>query len=305
MTKLTRILPLRPLGLVFLCFLGLSANAQDVPFLGGRVNDYAGMLSSSSVSELGWLLRSHEDSTSNQVVILTINTLNGASLEEYSIKVAQTWKLGQKGKDNGVLLLIVKDDRKMRIEVGYGFEGVLTDALSSVIIQSEIIPKFKKGDYDGGIRAGTMAILGVLKGTYAPEERSDTRMDLGDMILFLGVFCVVVGLFTLIGIFSKGPQSWFLYVFLIPFWLAFPWAAIGGTLGLLPALIYIVGFPIAKIWLAKSPSGKHFQETGIGAFLASAYARGGSSSGGGWSSGGGSFSGGGGSFGGGGSSGSW
>lgn len=305
MTKRTRTLLLRSLGIAFLLLLGFSANAQDVPFLGGRVNDYAGMLSSSSVSELGWLLRSHEDSTSNQVVILTINTLNGASLEEYSVKVAQTWKLGQKGKDNGVLLLIVKDDRKMRIEVGYGLEGVLTDALSSVIIQSEIVPKFKKGDYDGGIRAGTTAILSVLKGTYAPEEQGGTPMDLGDMVLFLGVFCVVVGLFTLIGLFVKGPQSWFLYVFLIPFWLAFPWAAIGGMMGLLPALIYVVGFPIAKTWLAKSQSGKHFQQTGIGAFLASTYSGGGSSSGSGWSSGGSSFSGGGGSFGGGGSSGSW
>jgi uncharacterized membrane protein YgcG len=113
-------------------------------------------------------------------------------------------------------------------------------------------------------------------------------------------------MFTFIALFSKGFMSWFLYLFLIPFWLAFPYAAIGGTIGLLPFLIYFIGFPIAKTWLAKSSRGISLQKVIAGSMIMSSSGRGWSSSGGGWSSGGGGgFSGGGGSFGGGGSSGSW
>ncbi|MBE0556705.1 MAG: TPM domain-containing protein, partial [Proteobacteria bacterium] len=112
---------------VLLIVLGSRASiAQDVPFLGGRVNDTAEMLSFGTINELEMMLQMHEDSTSNQVVVLTIVKLEESTLEEYSMKVVETWKLGQVGKDNGVLLLIVRDDRKLRIEVGDGLEGVLT-----------------------------------------------------------------------------------------------------------------------------------------------------------------------------------
>ncbi len=280
--------------------------AEDVPFLGGRVNDYAGILSSSTISELNGKLKAYEDSTSNQVVVLTINTLNGASLEEYSINVAQTWKLGHKGKDNGVLLLVVKDDRKLRIEVGYGLEGTLTDALCSVIIQREILPKFKRGDYNGGVKSGVASILGAIDGTFTADRASSQKMAFPEILIVLGIFTVVVGMFTFVALFSKGFMSWFLYIFLIPFWLAFPYAAIGGTLGLLPFFIYFIGFPIAKTWLAKSSRGISWQKIIAASMIMSSAGRGWSSSGGGWSSGGGGgFSGGGGSFGGGGSSGSW
>jgi uncharacterized protein len=290
---------------LFLTLFTCLTHAQDVPFLGGHVNDYAGVLTSSAISSLEWMLKGHEDSTSNQVVVLTIKTLEGASLEEYSIKVAQTWKLGQKGKDNGVLLLIVKDDRKVRIEVGYGLEGSLTDAISSVIIQQEILPRFRKGDYDEGIKAGATAIIAAIGGTYTSEQQAGSQMDFGDTVMFLGIFTVVVGLFTVIALFSKGFMSWFLYLFLIPFWLAFPYAALGGTIGLIPFFVYFIGFPIFKVWLSKSSTGLHWQQALAGSFLMASSRGGWSSSGGGWSSGGGGFSGGGGSFGGGGSSGSW
>lgn len=295
-----------PLWLVLLVVVP-AVNAQDVPFLGGRVNDDAGILSSNTISELGWKLKSFEDSTSNQVVVLTIKSLEGANLEEYSVKVAQTWKLGQKGKDNGVLLLVVKDDRKIRIEVGYGLEGTLTDAVCSVIIQREILPRFKKGDYNGGVKAGIDGILNSVNGTFMAEREHESGSGMGfpDILIFLGIFGVVVGMFTLIALFTKGFMGWFLYVFLIPFWMAFPYAAIGGMVGLLPFLIYFIGFPIAKLWLKKSSTGIHWQSVMATSFLASSSFGGGSSSGGGWSSGGGGFSGGGGSFGGGGSSGSW
>lgn len=154
---------------VFL-FSAVAARAQDVPYLMGRVNDYADILSSRTISELNSELKYFEDSTSNQVVVLTINNLGGANLEEYSVKVAETWKLGQKGKDNGVLLLVVKDDRKIRIEVGYGLEGTLTDALCSVIIQREILPKFRNGDYNSGVKAGVASILGAINGTFTAER---------------------------------------------------------------------------------------------------------------------------------------
>lgn len=293
------------LTLVFGLLCAVSAHAEDVPFLGGRVNDYAGILSSNTISELNWKLKAFEDSTSNQVVVLTINSLNGENLEEYSVKVAQTWKLGQKGKDNGVLLLVVKDDRKLRIEVGYGLESDLTDAISSVIIQREILPKFKKGNYDAGVKAGVAAILGAINGTFTAERASAQHLEFPEILIFLGIFTVVVGMFTFIALFTKGFMGWFLYVFLIPFWIAFPYAAIGGMIGLLPFLIYFIGFPIGKFWLAKSSAGIRWQ-TLVGSLFLMAASRGGyGSSSGGWSSGGGGFSGGGGSFGGGGSSGSW
>ena len=281
--------------------------AQEVPYLEGRVNDYAGVLSSKTISGLNTALKSFEDSTSNQIAVLTIHTLDGANLEEYSMKVAQTWKLGQKGKDNGVLLLVVTDDRKIRIEVGYGLEGTLTDAVCSVIIQREILPKFKKGDYDGGVSAGIVSILAAIGGTYTADQASSSdRMGFPEILIFLGIFAVVVGMFTFVALFTKGFMSWFLYVFLCPFWMAFPYAAIGGTIGLLPFFIYFIGFPIAKRWLGKSSRGISFQKLVASSMALSSGGIGWSSSGGGWSSGGSSgFSGGGGSFGGGGSSGSW
>lgn len=293
-------------SLLGLLFSPTMAYAEDVPFLGGRVNDYAGILSPNTISELNRKLKAYEDSTSNQVVVLTINTLDGANLEEYSVNVAQTWKLGQKGKDNGVLFLVVKDDRKIRIEVGYGLEGTLTDALCSVIIQREILPKFKHRDYDGGVNAGVASILGALNGTFTADRGEGQHMAFPEILIVLGIFTVVVGMFTFVALFSKGFMSWFLYIFLIPFWMAFPYATIGGTFGLLPFLVYFVGFPIAKTWLAKSSRGINWQKIIASSMIMSSAGRGWSSSGGGWSSGGGGgFSGGGGSFGGGGSSGSW
>jgi uncharacterized protein len=290
-----------------LAALAPALNAQQVPFLEGRVNDFADILSPNTKSELERELKAFEDSTSNQVVVLTINSLDGANLEEYSVNVAQTWKLGQKGKDNGVLFLVVKDDRKMRIEVGYGLEGTLTDALCSKIIQREVLPRFRKGDYNSGVKAGIDAIVESIGGTFvAEEEESGVGMEFPDIVIFLGIFGVVVGIFTFIAVFTKGFMGWFLYIFLIPFWMAFPYAAIGGTIGLLPFAIYAIAFPIAKIWLRKSSIGIKWQkavETSMP--LPSSSGGGWSSSGGGWSSSSSSFSGGGGSFGGGGSSGSW
>ncbi len=308
MTLLKRHTFLVPIALIILAIgCALHGRAAEVPFLAGRINDLVGILSSSTHAELESLLKAHEDSTSNQVAVLIIPSLEGESLEEFSIKVAETWKLGQKGKDNGVLLLVAKNDRKVRIEVGRGLEGDLTDQISGMIIRHEIVPRFRDGDYDGGVRAGASAILAAVKGSYSAAEEEDGEFGgLGARLAALLLFLVVVGIFTAVALLSEGFVSWFLYFFLIPFWGLFPPAILGATVGLPLFGIYVVGFLIVKMWLRSSDRGKALLKRATkGGFLTS-------STGGGWSRGsswssssGSSFSGGGGSFGGGGSSGSW
>ena len=282
----------------------VAVSALDVPFLAGRVNDNAGILSPQVVAELETMLAAHEDSTSNQVAVLTIPSLEGEVLEEYSLKVAETWALGQADKDNGVLLLVARDDRKVRIEVGSGLEGDLTDAVSGRIIRNEIVPRFRDGDFDGGVRDGVVAILAAIDGAYEADDESDWADDDFAVRIVAGlVFTVVVGTFTMVAVGSSGFASWFLFVFLIPFWLSFPNWILGPTYGMIPFVVYFFGFILLKLWLARSGTGKNLAKKWGKSF----------SSGGGWSSGSGSFSssssssfsGGGGSFSGGGSSGSW
>ena len=129
--------------LLFLFGTCIVVAQKPIPELWGlHVHDEAKILSQQTVDLLENQLKVYEDSTSNQIAILIITSLEGASLEEYSLRVAEKWKLGQKDKDNGVLLFIAVDDHKMRIETGYGLEGVLTDALCSRIIRNEMAPKF-------------------------------------------------------------------------------------------------------------------------------------------------------------------
>jgi uncharacterized protein len=293
------------LALLLLLAIGVAvASATEVPYLGGRVNDTAGILSAETIQSLEGILKQHEDSTSNQIVILTITSLEGEPLEDYSRRVVMTWKLGQKAKDNGVLLLVAKDDRKVRIEVGRGLEGNLTDAVASSIMRNEILPQFKAGDYDRGVRAGVDAIINAIAGAYTADESDVAAMDLGTGILVFLFFLFVVGIFTLIAFATQGCGGWFLYAFLLPFWGVFPAASLGSAVGLPIFVLYAIGLPIAKIFFPKTTWGKNIIKK-IGPI-------GGSGSGGrgGWSSGGSSsssssFSGGGGSFSGGGSSGSW
>ena len=129
----------------FLCCLPFAAYGSEVPKLQGYVNDYAGMISSSAKSKLEEGLRAFEQSDSTQIVILTISSLEGENLEEFGIKVAETWKIGQQVKDNGVLFIVSKQDRKIRIEVGRGLEGKLTDLTSGRIIDRVIKPRFSEG----------------------------------------------------------------------------------------------------------------------------------------------------------------
>jgi uncharacterized protein len=278
--------------------LAASALSTEVPYLSRRVNDTAEILSASTVSSLETLLKAHEDSTSNQVAVLTVASLEGESIEEYSIRVVDSWKLGQKGKDNGVLLLVARDDRKVRIEVGRGLEGDLPDITCGSIIRKQVLPRFKEGDYDAGVIDGVQAILAAIGGSYTAEEEASGMGDLWGRIFASVIFLVVVGLFTGVALFTKGGASWFLYFFLIPFWLAFPLVILGATAGLVVFGVYALGFLAAKYWFSMSAAGISFQKRmSASPMFASSSSRG-------WSSGRG-FSGGGGGFSGGGASGSW
>ena len=156
--------------LILLILLPFSADALDVPPLKAHVNDYAHMFSARTVQEMERTLADFEAKESTQIAVLTVPTLAGENLEEYSIKVAEAWKIGWKGLDSGVILLIAEKERKIRIEVGRGLEGRLTDLISGRIIRNEITPHFKTGDYDGGLTAGLGAIMSAVKGEYGPQR---------------------------------------------------------------------------------------------------------------------------------------
>lgn len=146
-----------------------ALSALEVPPLRGRVNDLAGLMPAARVQALEERLASFEKETGHQVAVLTIPSLEGEDLEGFSIRVAESWKIGKRGFDNGVILLIAKNERKLRIEVGYGLEGVLPDALASRIIREIIVPSFRANDFAGGIEAGVEAILKVTRGEPIPE----------------------------------------------------------------------------------------------------------------------------------------
>jgi uncharacterized protein len=286
--------------IALLACLFLPLPAAEVPFLSGRVNDLAEILSPATVRDLERLLKTHEDSTSNQVAILTVASLEGEAIEAYALRVAESWRLGQKGKDNGVLLLIARDDRKVRIEVGRGLEGSLPDITCGQIIRHQIVPRFKKGDYDGGTRAGIEAILSTIAGSYVGGGGERATPNIFFTLFGSAIFLVVVGMFTMLVLFQKGFVSWFLYVFLLPFWFAFPFGLYGAEVGIVLLALYAILVPLAKLWFRFSPAGASVRKRWGGGFLSAGSARGGVSG-----SSGGGFSGGGGGFSGGGASGSW
>ena len=156
-----------------------------------RVNDYAGTLSAADRDRLEQKLIDRERTSSNQVVVAIFRSLEGESLEDVSIRLAQSWRVGQKGLDNGVIFLVFLDDRRMRLEVGYGLEGVLTDAVSSSILRTAVAPRFREGKVADGIAAGLDAIDQAIAGTYAaksgPRAGSDEGVPLLAIAVLLGV----------------------------------------------------------------------------------------------------------------------
>jgi uncharacterized protein len=257
------------IAIVF-AFAGAAFAAPTFPALTGRVVDDAHVLSPAVTAQLTQKLADLEQRTSRQLVVVTLPSLQGYEIEDYGYQLGRAWGIGQKKLDNGVLFIVAPNEHRVRIEVGYGLEPILTDALSSVILNEAVLPKFRAHDVPGGIVAGTDAIVAQLlldapaaKAQVAKAEQQAKRngnagFDPGSII-----FIVIIGIFVLTRIFGRR-------------------GGFGGGLG--SALPWIV--------------------------LGSGLGRGGSFGGGsfgGWSGGGGfgGFSGGGGSFGGGGASGSW
>jgi len=280
---------------LFLCSVSLVAFALSVPELSGRVNDYATLLTPATEARIDALLTQLEKDTGAQVVVLTIDSLQGEPLEDYSLRVAEAWKLGRDDADDGALLLIAKNDRKMRLEVGYGLEPVLSDVLSRRILDQVLRPSFRAGDFDGGIERAVEAMDGLIRGTSTlpPPAASDMQADLQSRIFgLLWLLFLVPFVFVVV---STNPFQWFLYLFLIPFVGVGGIATIGAGAGPFFIVVWLIVAPIVWSFFGRK---RKKQKRGKGR-RSSAW------SGGSWSSGGGGFSGGGGSFGGGGSSGSW
>lgn len=284
---------------IFLLFLiqCTLAAALDVPPLTQRVTDLVGLLTADQTSALESKLRDLESTDSTQVAVLIIPSLEGESLEDYSMRVAESWKLGQKAHDNGALLLISMKDRDMRIEVGYGLEPTLTDARTSQIIRNDMIPRFRDGDFYGGIDAGVTGIIQTVQGTYqARAERKRVRKS-GGIFNFL-----IVMLFPLLWILSA-TGKWGGAIIgggagvLLPYTLishSLPLLLLGGGVGA------VLGLFLGALIRAAAKSGGGSGGFG-GPFIGGGGFRSGGFSGGGF----GGFSGGGGGFGGGGSSGRW
>jgi uncharacterized protein len=180
---------------IALCFASF-AFALDFPELTGRVVDQAGVMSAESKSDIEAKSKTLEDKSGIQLVVATVKSLQGSDIETYANQLFRTWKLGEAKKNNGVLLLVAPNERKVRIEVGYGLEGTLTDALSSVIISSAIIPRFKTKDFSGGIERGVDGIISVLSGDSAEWQpkvnvRTESKAEETDKI-FPIVFTILL-----------------------------------------------------------------------------------------------------------------
>jgi uncharacterized protein len=281
------------------------AAAQDVPRLTGRVNDYANLIPQGQRQGLEAKLAQFEQQTGNQVAVLTIPGLEGEAIEDYANRVARAWALGQKGKDNGVLLLVASQDRKMRIEVGYGLEPVLTDLQTSIIQNEVIIPYFKRGDFGGGIEAGVDAILSTIQGKElepAPVQEPGTGGGRGGNWPGFLVFALAAAFPFLMSAIRSG--SWIVYIILLPI-LFITGSILHPVVGLILAGVWLVLFPILRLILPKRPKSGRFRGPGGGWWIGPGLGGGGGGWGGGGGGGFGGFSGGGGSFGGGGSSSSW
>lgn len=273
--------------LVAAAFAG-AQELQPVPALTARVTDLSATLSADERVRLERKLAAFETRKGAQIAVLLVPTVKPESIEQYSIRVADAWKLGRKGVDDGVLLLIAKQDKKLRIEVGYGLEGAVNDATAKRIISETITPRFKQGDFYGGIDAGLDALLKVVDGEPLPVPRGDSgKQGTGGSIDFDTLLVIGFALVFVVGGILRALFGRFLAA-----------GIIGATAGV------IASFLISSMLIAAI--------LGVVAFIISLFV--GAAGGGGWSSGGGSwgggsgsggFSGGGGSFGGGGASGDW
>ncbi|WP_245319406.1 TPM domain-containing protein [Consotaella salsifontis] len=191
--------------------------AQTFPSLAGRVVDTADLIDPSTEAAITEKLAAFEQESSDQVAVATVSNLEGYEIADYANRLARQWALGRKGENNGVLLLVARDERKVRIEVGYGLEPTLTDALSRIIIENDILPAFRKGNFSAGIAAGVDGIVQVLSGDAAELEARAKRnagwqnsgKDISNLVFFGIVFFFIFGptlLAVLVRLFG-GPQA--------------------------------------------------------------------------------------------------
>ncbi len=282
---------------LFLAAAGvLAVAAQDlvpVPSLSGRVTDLTGTLTRDQAADLENDLARFERERGSQIAILLVPSTQPEPIEAYSIRVAEAWQIGRKGIDDGVIVLVAKDDRRLRLEVGYGLEGVLPDAVAKRIVDEVITPRFKQGDFYGGLKAGIGAIEALIAGEPLPPPaarsgRGESYWERFEELLVIGIIAAtVVGgilrvvLGRLVGSLATGGLVG-----------ALAWAVTGSLAAALVAALLVLVFV-----LAMGGGGRRYYGWPGGGW---------GGRGGGWgSSGGGGFSGGGGGFGGGGASGNW
>jgi len=267
---------------LWLLYAPWAAAEVVVPPLKAHVTDLTGTLQPDQQAALEKTLQAFENSKGSQIAVLIVPTTQPETIEQYAIRVADAWKLGRKGVDDGVLLLIARNDRKLRVEVGYGLEGAIPDAVAKRIVSEIITPYFKQEDYFGGIRAGVDRLIRVIEGEPLPEKKSSRSKDggfSGDWLAIGFVLAVVVGgaMRALLGPFVGGLVAGSIAV--VVAWLLFASLMMAIVAGLFVFVFTLLGRHGGGGW---------------------------SSGGGGWSGGGGGgFSGGGGGFGGGGASGNW
>ncbi len=284
---------------LLVCWAFAALADVAVPPLTGRVVDQTGTLSSGDIASLTQTLKDFEARKGSQIAVLIVPTTEPETIEQYSIRVAEAWKIGRRKTDDGALLVVAKNDRKLRIEVGYGLEGALTDVTSRRIIDEEITPKFRNGDFAGGISAGIDRIIRVVDGEPLPapaQKSSSGSFNFADAVNPFTIIAVLVFGGLMRGLLGRLIGS----------------VATGGLVALLAwyfvgsLLAAIIAGLIASVFAMFAGSAMSPMPGRSGGWS------GGGSYGGGWSGGGsssssdsGGFSGGGGSFGGGGASGSW
>jgi uncharacterized protein len=282
-----------------LCWAVVSGAQVPVPPLAGRVTDQTATLTGEQKSSLEQTLRSFEDRKGSQVAVLIIPSTSPETIEQYALRVAEKWKPGRKNVDDGALLVVAKDDRTLRIEVGYGLEGALTDAACKRIVSEIIVPRFRQGDFYGGITAGVDRILGVIDGEPLPnpeKRRAGALGVLGQLAFFLPFLLIIVGgvLQLVLGRFfgalvTGGAVS-------VVAWM------LAGTvfIALIAGVVIFLFVLLAGGMGRRGLGGGGIGDGGFGGGFG-----GGGFGGGGFSGGGGGFGGGGGGFGGGGASGRW
>jgi uncharacterized protein len=273
-----------------------------VPALTARVTDLTGTLSGEAVTRIEAKLADLEAKKGSQIAVLIVPTTQPEDIDQFGIRVEDAWKLGRKGVDDGAYLIVAKNDRRVRIEVGYGLEGVLPDAIANRIVTETITPRFKSGDYDGGVEAGVDQMISVVNGEPlpAPDKKWEHHSNLGNLLpLLLVVVFVASGVLRalfgrLLGSVATGGLTGGIA------WLLSHFLPIGLGAGIVAFLFAMLAGSNSRGWSAGSGWGGGFGG-GLGGGLGGGM--GGGSRGGGF--GGGGFSGGGGGGGGGGASGGW